>query len=167
MAVSKLGAELGREFERRADPKYRESLQRFFREPVELAGVPMPVFREVEREYYQRVRDLTKTELFKLCEELLAVGRMEETSTAFAWAWRRRRELEPSDFRMFERWMKQHVSNWGACDTLCCRALGDLLARFPALAPKVLVWTGSKGRWVKRASAVALIPGMKQGLFFD
>lgn len=160
-------AELGREFERRADAKYRESVQRFFREPVELAGVPTPVFRKIESEFYQRVRGLPKAPLFKLCDELLAVGRMEETGIAFAWAWRRRRELGPSDFRVFERWVRQHVTNWGACDSLCCRALGDLLVRFPALAPKVLVWTGSRGRWVKRASAVALIPGVRKGMFLD
>jgi 3-methyladenine DNA glycosylase AlkD len=61
--------------------------------------------------------------------------------------------------------VRKYVTNWGACDSLCCRALGDLLVRFPAVAPKLLRWTGSRNRWVKRASAVALIPGCRQGLF--
>jgi len=164
---SRLVAEITREFKAAADPKYRESVQRFFKEPVDLHGVRTPVFREIAQATYARVRELPKSKVFALAEEFLKDGRMEEVGIAFNWAWRLRRQFEPSDFRIFERWLKKYVNNWGACDSFCCRALGEFMLLYPQFLPKVKAWTGSKNRWVRRASAVALILAVRKEKYLE
>jgi 3-methyladenine DNA glycosylase AlkD len=86
----------------------------------------------------------------------------EEHGIAFSWAGKLSAQLEPSDFRTLERWLKHYVSNWAACDTLCGGPLGEFLIRFPQFLPEVQKWARSENRWLRRASAVALIPAAKQ-----
>jgi 3-methyladenine DNA glycosylase AlkD len=159
---SEIVAAITREFKAAADPKYRESIQRFFKEPVKLHGVRTAEFRRIAGYYLAQVRTRPKSEVLKLCEELLAVRNGEERSTAFQWAWGIRRQLGPADFPRLERWLKQHVSNWGSCDSLCTGVLGTLLLDHPEFLPKVKAWAKSKNRWLRRAAAVALIPAGKQ-----
>ncbi len=164
---SRLVAAITRELKLKAEPGYRESVQRFFREPVRLYGVRTPAFRETVRKHWQAVRALPKAELLALCEELLAVGNSEERGVAFEWAERMRRQLAASDFARLERWLKRHVSNWAACDALCCGALGWFVLDYPQVLPRVRAWAGSRNRWVRRAAAVGHIVSCRQGRSFD
>ncbi|MEO0085842.1 MAG: DNA alkylation repair protein, partial [candidate division WOR-3 bacterium] len=164
---SPLVAAITREFKAAADPPYRESVQRFFKEPVKLHGVRTPVFRAIVRRYWLKVRDLPKAEILVLCEELLAVGNSEERGTAFEWAARLRKRLAPADFARLERWLKRHVSNWAACDTLCCGALGFFLLDHPEFLPRLQAWARSRNRWLRRAAAVAHIVSVRRGRAFE
>jgi 3-methyladenine DNA glycosylase AlkD len=159
---SDIVAAITREFKAAADAKYRESIQRFFKEPVKLYGVRTPDWRRISREFWNQVNHLPKAAVFRLCEELLAVKNGEERGVAFDWAGRLRRQLAPGDFSVLERWLKQHVSNWGSCDSLCTGALGNFLLDHPEFLPRARAWAGSKNRWLRRAAAVALIPAVKQ-----
>jgi 3-methyladenine DNA glycosylase AlkD len=58
--------------------------------------------------------------------------------------------------------LKKYVSNWAACDTFCGGPVGEFLVRFPEFLPRVRSWARSKNRWLRRASAVTLIPAVKQ-----
>ena len=118
--------------------------------------------RRISQEYFKRVKHLPKREVFELCELLHRGGRFEEHGLAFTWAGRIAAQFEPADFRVFEGWLKKYVSNWAACDTLCGGPLGEFLLRFPQFLPRVQKWARSKNRWLRRASAVALIPAVKQ-----
>ena len=82
---------------------------------------------------------------------------MEYTTIASSWIWRRREELRPSDFKVFKRWVKKYLDNWAKIDDFCTHNLGYLVNRYPELALELFKWTKSDNRWVKRASAVALI----------
>jgi 3-methyladenine DNA glycosylase AlkD len=193
-----LVAETRREFEKAADPKYRESIQRFFKEPIDFYGVKTPDARRIYSESFNRVKHLPKREILEICEmlhkgpghdvraqggqSLQALGhdpnspeelghvprrartasKYEEHAMAFSWAGRLVKKLEPADFVTLERWLKLHVSNWAACDTFCGGAVGEFLLRFPQFLPKVRKWALSENRWLRRASAVALIPAAKQ-----
>jgi 3-methyladenine DNA glycosylase AlkD len=143
------------------------SVQRFFKEPVTLYGVRTPEWRRTSRQFWNQVRHLPKSEVLKLCEELLAIRNGEERGVAFDWAGRMRRQLGPADFPRLECWLKQHVSNWGSCDSLCCGALGFFLLDHPEFLPKVRAWAGSKNRWLRRASAVAHIIPNRNGIAVD
>lgn len=159
---SEIVAAITREFKAAADPKYREGMQRFFKEPVTLYGVRTPDWRRISQQYWTQVKHLPKSEVFKLCEELLAVRNGEERGVAFDWAGRMRKLLEPADFSRLERWLMEHVSNWGSCDSLSTGVLGNFLVDHPASLPRAQAWAGSKNRWLRRAAAVALIPAVKQ-----
>jgi 3-methyladenine DNA glycosylase AlkD len=157
-----LVAEIRREFEKAADPKYRESIQRFFKEPIDFYGVKTPDARRIHREYFARVKHLPKRDIFEICELLHRGTKYEEHGIAFSWAGKLSSRFEPADFQMLDRWLKRHVSNWAACDTLCGGPLGEFLLKFPQFLPKVQKWAGSSNRWLRRASAVALILAAKQ-----
>lgn len=170
------------EFEAAADPKYRESIKRFFKESIEVYGVRTADARRISQEYFKKVKHLPKREVFEICE-LLHSGlghdpecrtfrsgtapKYEEHGTAFSWAGKLSAKFEPADFRMLERWLKKYVSNWAACDTLCGGALGEFLVKYPEFLPKVRAWAGSRNRWLRRASAVAHIIPNRNGIAVD
>jgi len=164
---NKLVAELRRELARCADERYRVSLQRFFKEPMDSYGVRTADLRRLSNEYFSRIRSPSKHEVLELCEELHKGAKYEEHAIAFSWAGKLAPQFEPSDFRLLERWLKNHVSNWAACDTFCGGAVGEFLLRFPEFLPKVQAWARSKNRWLRRASAVALIPAVHKERHLD
>ena len=155
-------AAIKREFEAAADPKYRESIQRFFKEPIDVYGVRTADARRISNQYFKQVRHLSKDEVLEICELLHQGMKYEERGVAFSWAGKLNAKLEPADFRILERWLKKYVSNWAACDTFCGGPVGEFLLRFPQFLPKVQKWARSENRWLRRASAVALILAAKQ-----
>jgi 3-methyladenine DNA glycosylase AlkD len=162
-----LVAELRRELRRHADERYRQAVMRFFREPISLYGVRTPDAKRISREFFARVKDLPKEDVFEICELLHAGTKYEDHSVPFTWVDRLSSRLEPSDFPMLERWLKKHVSNWAACDTLCTGALGSFMLRFPQFLPKARMWAKSSNRWQRRASAVVMIVPNRQGKCVD
>jgi 3-methyladenine DNA glycosylase AlkD len=152
---------------KKVDPVYREGAQNYFKEGIVLHGVRLPVVRAVSAKYFKQVRSLEKSEIFALCDKLLSYGTSEERTIAFDWAWRRRREFQPSDFIVFERWLRDHVSNWGGVDDLCCHTFGYFIDRFPEFLPNVLRWTKSKQWPLRRAAAVILIYPVRRGKYFS
>jgi 3-methyladenine DNA glycosylase AlkD len=159
---SEIVAAVKREFEAAADPKYRESIQRFFKEEIEVYGVRTADARRISQEYFRKVKHLPKREVFEICELLHQGTKYEEHGIAFSWAGKLSGKFEPADFRILETWLKKYVSNWAACDTFCGGAVGEFLLRFPQFLPQVRGWARSKNRWLRRASAVTLIPAVKQ-----
>ena len=149
--------DIKKELRENVDEQYRQSIQRFFKEEIKLLGVKTPVFRKITQKYFSAIQDRPKQEIFSLCEKLLESGFMEELGVAFDWAFRLRDKFEKRDFAILELWLKKYVTNWAACDSLCCRALGHFIYKFPEYFPKVKKWAVSKNRWVRRASAVVLI----------
>ncbi len=179
---SEIVAAIRREFEAAADPKYRESIKRFFKEEIEVYGVRTADARRISNEYFKKVKHLPKREVLELCE-LLHSGlghdpkcrtfrscpapKYEKHGVAFSWAGKLSAKFEPADFRMLERWLKKYVSNWAACDTFCGGAVGEFLVKFPEFLPKVRAWAGSRNRWLRRASAVAHIIPNRNGIAVD
>jgi 3-methyladenine DNA glycosylase AlkD len=51
-----------------------------------------------------------------------------------------------------------HSSNWATTDAICGFLIGPLIVVHPSLAPRVAAWSAHRNRWVRRASAVSLIP---------
>jgi 3-methyladenine DNA glycosylase AlkD len=163
-AENKIVQEVRRELQENADEKIRLSSQRFFKkeEEIKLYGVKTPAFREISEKYFAAVKDKSKQEIFDLGEKLLESGYLEELGIAFDWVFRIRKSFEKKDFSILESWLKKYVTNWGACDSFCIRALGYFIYEFPEYFPKVKKWAVSKNRWVRRASAVVLIYSIRK-----
>ena len=158
---------LREELIRNADEKTKQSGERFFKEDVQLYGIRSAVVIRIGKEYYRHIKDKTKAEIFSLCEELWKSGIMEESFIACNWSYYVHKQYEPSDFETFDRWVKNYVSNWASCDTLCNHSVGTLVEMYPALLSKLKGWAKSDKRWVKRASAVSLIVPARQGKFLE
>lgn len=156
-----------RELKKHRDARYREGAERYFKEGIVLHGVRLPVVRRIASEFYRAVERASKPQIFRLCAELLRSGYSEEKTIAFAWAYRRRQEYGPDDFRTFESWLRKYVATWGDCDDLCCHTLGAFVYRFPGCLPDVLGWTGSKSRWLRRGAAVVMIHSLRKGEHLD
>jgi len=149
----------------KADEDIRKGGERFFKERIKLYGIKTADVSKVGKEYFKEIKKQSKAEIFLLCEELWKSGYMEEGFIACTWSYALRKQYEPKDFLIFERWVKEYVSNWAACDTLCNHSVGAFLEMYPEYLSKLKEWAKSPNRWVRRASAVSLIVPAKNGKF--
>ncbi|MCL1846621.1 MAG: DNA alkylation repair protein [Coriobacteriia bacterium] len=160
-------ADIRRRLRANADPDAKESGERFFKEPIKMYGMKLTVARKIAKDALKagRSANMTKAEVFALCEELWKSGMQEEAIIACVFSESQKKNFRPEDFEVFEHWVAEYVSNWATCDTLCNHTVGDLLMLFPELGEKLLLWTASENRWLRRAAAVTLIIPAKNGAF--
>jgi 3-methyladenine DNA glycosylase AlkD len=147
------------------DEKTRDSARRFFKEDVKFHGVKSAAVKKIAEKYQRAIKGKDKQDIFALCENLLQSGYGEEAFIAFEWAYSLRREYEPADFQVFERWVQRYVDNWAKCDTLCNHTLGSFIELYPEYIANLKGWARSENRWLRRASAVTLILPARKGLF--
>ena len=148
-----------------ADEKSRDSGQGFFKEKVMLYGVKTAIVGKIGKECYKAIEDKSKTDIFSLCEELWQSGYMEESFIACNWSYFVRKDYEPEDFKIFEKWVNNYVSNWASCDTLCNHTIGTFIEMYPDYIAELKRLALSKNRWMRRASAVSLIIPARKGKF--
>lgn len=148
-----------------ADEKTQAGSRRFFKEEIKLYGVKTAQVTKISKHHYVGVKDLSKDDIFALCEELLESGYLEEAGIAANWSYWVNKRYEPGDFAVFERWVEQYIDNWAKCDTLCNHTVGTFIERYPDHVERLKTWTRSENRWVKRAAAVSLIVPARKGEF--
>lgn len=153
------------DLKRNADEAVRMSGLRFFKEEVRFYGVKTAAVRSIARQYYKQVKGMSRAEIFDLCDELWRSGCMEESFVACNWSYLLRKDYEPGDFAVFEKWVSRYVTNWASCDTLCNHSVGAFIEMYPEYLKDLKRWAVSENRWVRRASAVSLIVPAKQGRF--
>jgi 3-methyladenine DNA glycosylase AlkD len=79
-----------------------------------------------------------------------------------------RRTFTPKLLPVWKRWLAENrADNWATTDSLCGLLIGPLLVAHPELVPKVAAWAGDRNMWVRRASAVGLIPLVRRGEALD
>lgn len=150
-----------------ADEKTKASAKRFFKEDIQLYGVKSTAVGQISKQTFKLIKDKPTSEIFALCEELWQSGMMEESFIACKWAESIHARYTAEDFEIFEKWVNTYVSNWAACDSLCNHSIGSFLVQYPGYAARLLEWTHSQNRWVKRASAVSFIIPARNGQFKD
>jgi 3-methyladenine DNA glycosylase AlkD len=68
----------------------------------------------------------------------------------------------------WKRWLARgHSANWATTDAICGMLIGPLLVRHPSLASQMRGWARHRNMWVRRASAVSLIPSVRRGFALD
>lgn len=159
----RIRAAIVRELKRNIDKKYRKGAEAYFKEGILLYGVRAHTVRKIAADFFKKVNRENKKVIFGMCEELLQSKYSEEQTIAFAWVYRVERLYTPGDFRLFERWLKKYVTNWGSCDDFCRHAFGAFVFRFPEFLPNVFTWIHSKNRWLKRGAAVVMIYSLRKG----
>lgn len=149
------------------DEKTRATSQRFFKEEIKFYGVRVPVVNKISKECFKTIKDKTKARIFIGCGILWQSGYMEESFIACNWSFNLRRDYEPSDFELFEKWIDSYVNNWASCDTFCNHTVGEFIAMYPEFLSKLKKFTNSENRWMRRAAAVSLIVPARKGRFLD
>ena len=116
--------------------------------------------RKLSARLYKEISDKTIDNVLFLCEELLEEHSWGSGVIAFDWAYRVRTQYTEATYETFYSWLKKYVRGWGTCDDFCTHAFGELLRRYKTLFPKIKSWTKDEDFWVRRASAVILIPAI-------
>ena len=148
-----------------SDDKTKSSFQRFFKEKVMFHGVTMPRAEKIAKEQFASIKNLSKKEIFALCEELLASGYCEEAMVAANWVYYSREKYEASDVDIFEGWIEKYIDNWAECDTFCNHAVGVFIEMYPKHIERLKIWAKSKNLWMRRAASVTLIIPARHGKF--
>ncbi|MGN0479473.1 MAG: DNA alkylation repair protein [Hominenteromicrobium sp.] len=116
--------------------------------------------RRLSARLFRELKGLPIGAVLPLCEALLEKRAWAPGVIAFDWAYRLRAQYTADVYDVFYRWLKAYVRGWGDCDDFCTHAFGELLRQNPALFARVLTWTADSDFWVRRASAVVLIPSI-------
>lgn len=153
------------ELEKNSDAKRKKSGERFFREAVNLYGVKSAEVARIAKDFFKKIEGKKKKDIFALCEDLWQSGYMEESFVACYWSYFLRKEYEPGDFKIFEKWVKNYVRNWAACNTLCNHTVGAFIEMYPNYLARLKKWARSKNLWTRRAAAVSLIIPARHGSF--
>ena len=133
-------------------------------------GVRTPIVRKIANEFFRELKSQGVLKIDDILEysEYLQEQKIAELRTiAVQWSFKLKNQFEPSHFTTFERWLKKYVTGWGSTDNLCVQSLGYIVHKYPELVKKVKKWTSSSNQWVRRASAVALIYGLRRGEFLN
>lgn len=165
--MNKIIEDLRSELIRNADEKTKQSGERFFKEGVTMYGIKSAIVIRIGKDHFKALTDKNKSHIFSLCEELWKSGIMEESFVACNWSHYVKKQYEPADFVIFERWVNQYINNWASCDTFCNHTVGTFVEMFPHYLSGLKKWAESKDRWVKRASAVSLIVPARNGKFLN
>lgn len=151
------------------DEKTVTTSSRFFkeREAAKVYGVKMGEVSKIGKDSFKQIKDLSKQEIFNLCEELWKSGYLEEAVVACIWSEALHKQYEPADFSIFEYWVHNYLTNWADTDTLCNHTIGTFVMMYPEYISELKKWAKSDKRFVRRAAAVTLIIPARKGLFIS
>ncbi|HXW04443.1 MAG TPA: DNA alkylation repair protein [Vicinamibacterales bacterium] len=81
---------------------------------------------------------------------------------------RYRQAFTPRLLPRWKSWLARGLSaNWATTDHICGTLIGPLLVQHPRQIPRIRTWTSHRSMWVRRASAVSLIPAVRCGYALD
>ncbi|MFW9848245.1 MAG: DNA alkylation repair protein [Candidatus Thorarchaeota archaeon] len=129
-----------------------------------------PTVREVGRRILEELKSegiREYDELLELCNKLLSTKAWPHRTIAFQWSFSYKKQIRKEHFRTFERWVEEYVTSWASCDDFCTHTMGYFLAQFPEFVPRIWTWTKSSNPYTRRASAVALIYGLRRRRFLE
>ncbi len=121
--------------------------------------------RRLSGQLFRKMEDKSIAHVFEMCEAFLEQHTWVLGVIAFDWAYRMKKQYTPDTYRTFYTWLKNYVRGWGDCDDFCTHAFGELLRQEKSLFSTVLTWTSDPDFWVRRASAVVLIPSILRNDF--
>ncbi len=120
-------------------------------------GVRTGEVRSVSAELYKTLANQHIDTILHHCTRLLDEKKWALDIVAYDWAYRVRSQYSETTFPVFERWVKEYLTDWSNCDDFCTHALGYFLSRYPEFFPSVLEWTQHPKFVVRRAAPVTLI----------
>jgi 3-methyladenine DNA glycosylase AlkD len=159
------------ELNKHASERYRQAIEHYLQvKPLNLKylGVRTPEIRKIANMFFQTLKSLGIKDIDDIiiyCDYLLESRIAELRTVAFQWSFKCKSQFQPKHFAVFERWLKKFITGWGSTDDFCVKSFGFFIYTFPEFLPKVKKWTSSRSQWVRRASAVVLIYGLRRGEF--
>lgn len=121
--------------------------------------------RSLSSRLFRSLEDKSIDAVFSICADLLEERNWPMGVIAFDFAYRMKDQYNDDTFAVFENWLEKYVRGWGDCDDFCTHAFGELICQNTALVDRVFDWTKREEFWMRRASAVVLIPSIWRGLY--
>ncbi len=150
-----------------ADDKTKATSQNYFKEEIKFYGVRVPLVNKISKDIFTIVKTKSKEDIFALCIALWKSGYLEESFIACNLSYYINKQYQSSDFKIFDNWVNNYVSNWASCDTLCNHSVGTFVEMYPEYISELKRWALSENRWVKRSAAVTLIIPARKGMFLS
>ena len=155
---NKITNNIRQELKSQIDKEYKKGCENFFIEKITCYGVRTPIVRKIAQKYFkEKVKFLSKKDLFILSEELFTSDYNEEATVAIQFLSLSFDKFEKKDFKVFEKFLNKYINNWAKDDDFCTHVLGVMVGIYPELILELKKWTKSKNMWVRRASAVSFI----------
>ena len=164
-------ARIVRALKRLSRPAGEFDASRYFRAAGDLGfhNVGTDAMRALARSVYDEHRDeWSIDDAMALADALMADRYLETKSVGIEVVARYRRDFTPRLLPAWKRWLaKNHSANWATTDAICGALVGPLLVTHPRLAAQMRSWSRHSNMWVRRASAVGLIPSVRRGVALD
>jgi 3-methyladenine DNA glycosylase AlkD len=133
-------------------------------EQVTFFGVDSPTVRRLASQIRRdEGRDWQLRDAVAFAGGMLAQPQLEAKGLGVCVLGKFKAQFTPSLLRQTKRWLANHCSDWASTDALCGEVIGPLLVQCPALVPELRAWRSNPHLYVRRASAVALIPIVRTG----
>ncbi len=154
-----------------ARPAAEFDASRYFRGTQNLGfyNVGTAHVRALARSIYQEHKDMWTIDDALAFADALVVDRYLEVKVVGVELLACYRKLfAPRLLPAWKRWLSNDYSdNWATTDAICGSLIGPLLLAHPSLVKTVAGWSTHRNMWVRRASAVGLIPSARRGLALD
>ena len=123
--------------------------------------------RKISQKIFKDMKGKSKEYIFSVCDELLEQRSWSMGVIAFDFAYQMRKQYDEKTFSIFESWLERYVRGWGDCDDFCTHAFGELIRQNTELSKKTVLWAKRDEFWMRRASAVVLIPSIKNNQYSE
>jgi len=145
---------------------HTEGVQQFFKNEIQSRGWYTGELRKLARRFSRVIRNEEGLDyLIAVADELFHGNVLEEKVLAVLLLEACVKDCTAAHFKLFEQWLDR-VSTWADHDGLVQYLIGPMMVADPRRVKRVFVWSRSKSRWHRRASAVALLRGTNRGMFF-
>ena len=163
--MNPLTDEIIAETRRHYDEGKAAGARRYFKEPINCWGIPMPVCKEIAASFYPRLNDDLQLNI-EVVGELHRQSIFEVAVVGDYMLSRMKKHLTPSHFDTFDQWVDT-LTNWANTDGMCTSLVSETVRKDPRLIGRLLEWTASENRWRRRAAAVCLVPIARRGEMLD
>jgi 3-methyladenine DNA glycosylase AlkD len=127
-------------------------------------GVDSATVRRMAARIWKEERRLwTLRDAVAFTDALVREPQLEAKGLGIAVLGRCRTLYEPWLLARARRWLARHCTDWASADLLCGEVIGPLLQKHPELILELRSWRSSRHLYVRRASAVALLPVVRRG----
>ena len=140
--------------------------RRYFRDVRDLGfyNVGAPVVRRMARTIVHGHRtEWTVDHACRFADILIRDRYLEVKGLGVEVLARYRRTFTRALLPVWKRWLTEnHSANWATTDAICGLLIGPLLLAEPTLVQRMPSWARDRNMWVRRASAVGLIPSVRR-----
>jgi len=168
---ARIAADARRKLARLARPSRSFDASRYFRGAPDLGfyNIGTGTIRHMARDLVAQHRAAWSVDdAIEFADILIRDRHLEVKGLGIEVVARYRRALQPGHLRTFKGWLAaNHSANWATTDAICGALIGPLLEAHPKLVAGVAAWSTHRNMWMRRASAVGLVPSSRKGLTLD